>query len=91
MKELNFEHNIKSLGDLINIQLSGIEKVNKEEMTPAILNAQTNAIGKVSSLIKVGIEISKLTGRKSEFIKGFIEDGKEEEEEGYDGKEEEEG
>lgn len=73
---MNLKHDITDLATLLDYQLSGIQMLREEKITPVILNAQTNAIGKCSSLIKLSLEIAKATGAKPELIKGFISGAK---------------
>jgi len=73
---MNTKHDIKDLGTLLDIQLSGIQMLREEKITPVVLNAQTNAIGKCSTLIKLELEIAKAIGGKPKMIKGFIQDSK---------------
>jgi len=73
---MNTKHDINDLGTLLNIQLSGIQMLREEKITPVVLNAQTNAIGKCSTLIKLSLEIAKATGAKPVLIKGFIQGAK---------------
>ena len=71
------EHSIDTIKDLLDYQLSGIEMLRNDKMTAAVLTAQTNAIGKVTTLIKVGLELAKATGIKPKQLTSFIENPKE--------------
>jgi len=70
---MDTKHDIKGLADLLNIQLSGIQMLREEKITPVALNAQTNAIGKCISVVKLELEVAKALGGKPKLIKGFIQ------------------
>lgn len=55
---------IKNFNDLRDIIAQGIDDLRANKMTPAALNAITNAGGKIIATVKLELEYSKLTQGK---------------------------